>query len=270
MENMWCDDVRSGFTLIELSIVLVIIGLVVGGVLAGRELIKAAEIRGMVAQIEQYRTAVGTFKGKYGSLPGDISNAKATAFGLGARLGTTGLGDENGFIDACGNNASNAAACGETTFFWRDLATANLIGDAFTAHTTFGALVSISGAQRALNWPPAKIGNNNFVAVATSRSPGGLAPVIINNNLFCVRGINSVDISSLYNISNRMTPHEVFLVDTKLDDGMPLTGTTQYSDHTTALCSVAVGGTCVDGAGNYNVAASGNPMLCGFVAKMMF
>lgn len=44
---------QSGFTLIELSIVLVIIGLIVGGVLVGRDLIKAAEVRAQVSQIEK-------------------------------------------------------------------------------------------------------------------------------------------------------------------------------------------------------------------------
>lgn len=51
---------RQGFTLIELSIVLVIIGLIVGGILVGRELISAAEIRATVSQIEKYNTSVNT------------------------------------------------------------------------------------------------------------------------------------------------------------------------------------------------------------------
>lgn len=53
---------RSGFTLIELSIVLVIIGLIVGGIMVGRDLIKAAEARKVVATIGGYQTAVQTFR----------------------------------------------------------------------------------------------------------------------------------------------------------------------------------------------------------------
>ena len=73
---------NSGFTLIELSIVLVIIGLIVGGVLVGQELIRAAGIRATISQVEQYQTAANTFFDKFGALPGDITPAAVTAFGF--------------------------------------------------------------------------------------------------------------------------------------------------------------------------------------------
>lgn len=80
---------RSGFTLVELSIVLVIIGLVAGGVLVGRDLIAAATIRSTISQIEKYKTAVNTFRGKYGYLPGDIPADQAAQTGLAARESKT-------------------------------------------------------------------------------------------------------------------------------------------------------------------------------------
>ena len=72
----------DGFTLIEISIVLVILGLIIGGVLIGRVLVKAAEIRSSISQIEQYRTAANTFKLKYNCLPEDCLQSQASAFGL--------------------------------------------------------------------------------------------------------------------------------------------------------------------------------------------
>lgn len=49
-----------GFTLIEISIVMVIVGLLVGGILVGRELIAAAQMRGVLKVVEQSNTAVNT------------------------------------------------------------------------------------------------------------------------------------------------------------------------------------------------------------------
>ena len=66
---------RLGFTLIELSIVLVIIGLVIGGVLVGQQLIHAAQIRQQAAQFESINAAVNTFRTKYNCLPGDCPDA---------------------------------------------------------------------------------------------------------------------------------------------------------------------------------------------------
>ncbi|MEO8341734.1 MAG: prepilin-type N-terminal cleavage/methylation domain-containing protein [Nitrospirota bacterium] len=65
----------TGFTLVELYIVLVIIGLLVGGVLAGKTLIQQAEIRAAASQLQQMETAYRTFQTKYGCIMGDCSNA---------------------------------------------------------------------------------------------------------------------------------------------------------------------------------------------------
>src|SRR5215475_7293609 len=95
-------DSESAFTLIELSIVLVIIGLIVGGILTGQDLIKQASLRATVAQLDKYNTAAYTFRNKFGSLPGDISSVQAAALGFynvtGALAGTQACGDGNGLI----------------------------------------------------------------------------------------------------------------------------------------------------------------------------
>lgn len=93
---------KNGFTLIELSIVLVTIGLLVGGVLVGQDLIKGAEVRAQITQIEKFNTAANTFYGKYGYLPGDMTQSAAAEFGFlnpSTRAGTQGRGDGNGVIE---------------------------------------------------------------------------------------------------------------------------------------------------------------------------
>ncbi|MCH2546853.1 MAG: prepilin-type N-terminal cleavage/methylation domain-containing protein [Alphaproteobacteria bacterium] len=65
----------SGFTLLELSIVLVVVGLLIGGVLLGRNLIHNAEVQSIAKQKEDLVRAVLTFQDRYNALPGDIANA---------------------------------------------------------------------------------------------------------------------------------------------------------------------------------------------------
>jgi hypothetical protein len=76
---------KSGFTLIDISIVLVIIGLIVGEVLVGRDLIEASRIRAQISQLEKFNLVANTFKLKYGYLLGDIPEPHASAFGFAAR-----------------------------------------------------------------------------------------------------------------------------------------------------------------------------------------
>jgi prepilin-type N-terminal cleavage/methylation domain-containing protein len=68
---------RSGFTLIELSIVLVIIGLLVGGILVGQDLIKAANLRAVISDVTAIKAAVVTYRIKYNAIPGDDPAAQS-------------------------------------------------------------------------------------------------------------------------------------------------------------------------------------------------
>jgi prepilin-type N-terminal cleavage/methylation domain-containing protein len=86
---------ERGFTLVELSIVLVIVGLLIFAVLKGQELIESARLKSLMTQMNSYKTATQIFKDRYGALPGDFDNAVAV-------LGASGEGDGNGVIDGDG------------------------------------------------------------------------------------------------------------------------------------------------------------------------
>ena len=116
---------HSGFTIIELSIVLVIIGLIVGGVLVGKDLIHAATVRSQVKQIEDYTSAVNVFRIKYNYIPGDLPASEASQLGFIARSGAANHGDNNSFITDCdgSDGGLNDIGC-EQTLFWADLSSA--------------------------------------------------------------------------------------------------------------------------------------------------
>jgi prepilin-type N-terminal cleavage/methylation domain-containing protein len=218
---------NQGFTLIELSIVLVVIGLIVGGILVGQNLINSATARAQVTQIEKYNTAVNTFRGKYGGLPGDMSASIASQFGFMGRGTGPGQGDGNGVIEGFnGSVADGFYQDGETLFFWVDLSVGNpswaganmginLIDGTFNTYPNLNYDPSPITAATAPNYfPAAKLGGSNYVYVY---STGGV-------NYFGVAPMNT-----WYATPNTLTAsipvQQAYQIDKKVDDGLPATGT---------------------------------------------
>lgn len=68
---------KRGFTLIELSVVIVIIGLIVAGIVAGQSLVYQAQLRKVISDANKYISAIETFRLQYDALPGDFNNASS-------------------------------------------------------------------------------------------------------------------------------------------------------------------------------------------------
>lgn len=118
---------QSGFTLVEIAIVLVIIGLLLGGVLKGQEIITNAKIKNLENDFNGLSAAIYSYQDRYRALPGDDKNA-ATRFGN----GTSGNG--NGSIG--GNfNADCSGGSGESCQFWIHLRNAGLVNGAVSDAT---------------------------------------------------------------------------------------------------------------------------------------
>jgi prepilin-type N-terminal cleavage/methylation domain-containing protein len=236
---------NPGFTLIELSIVLVVIGLIVGGILVGQSLINAAALRSQISQIEKYNTAANTFREKYGYLPGDITQQAVTQFNFTAatiRAGTPGSGDGNGELDGNGGLGSYDTVAyawsqtGENLFFWEDLSTnSNLIEGGFNSATSYHGYVGNSGNSYSCTsitacspyFPYAKIGNGAFVYVysgyASKYSNGG-PTAGLGPNFFGVAFINGVAEWGAVTPAPALTVTQAAAIDAKVDDGLPTAG----------------------------------------------
>jgi prepilin-type N-terminal cleavage/methylation domain-containing protein len=129
---------QSGFTLVEIAIVLVIIGLLLGGVLKGQELINSAKVKNFVSDFNTVPLFIYGYQDKYKALPGDDANA-VTHVGSGATLAPTAATLGNGRIEGNFNSVTNTD---ESLAFWQQVRLANLASGA----TDFSSATAITAA----------------------------------------------------------------------------------------------------------------------------
>ena len=230
----------AGFTLIELSIVLVIIGLIVGGILVGQDLIRTAGARAQIMQIEKYNQASNTFRGKYGYLPGDIPNPYATQFGFAARGSNPWNGNGDGMLNGTDSGwAFGWSGCSEPLMFWVDLSQAKLIDGNFSGLTpTSWPSSDATGSSIDLYLPKSKMNDALHVyALNGGLNRAGfynLNPFFAGNNFFAISQVTSIAFASdecQYEGNAGIPVGTAYNIDKKIDDGLPISGNVIAAAH---------------------------------------
>lgn len=216
---------QKAFSLVELSIVLVILGLLTGGILAGQSLIRAAELRSIVTEFQRFVAATNTFRDKYMALPGDMPNA--TRFwgrlnsnsdcrtASAAAVATPGACDGNGNGSVFPNGTSWAATTSQEQFqAWRHLALAGFIEGNYSG---ISGPTDFRDVIVGTNVPRGRVGNSHWSFIDWNNTVGGNAVAY------------AIDYNRGFNISSILdwrilTPSEAWNIDIKLDDGKPARG----------------------------------------------
>ena len=185
---------NKGFTLIEIAIVLVIIGLLLGGVLKGQELITGARVRNLISQQDGIKAAFFGFQDRYRALPGDYAAADPNIKCASACPN----GDGNGRIE--GNT--------EPILVWTHLTAAGFMNGSYNATSSTSS--------------PA---DDN-----TPKNPYSVYIQLKYDNIYGDPGSPS---SNKHNLkTGTQVPVEIIAeVDRKIDDGRPYTGSFQFSEY---------------------------------------
>ena len=226
---------QAAFTLVELSIVLVIIGLITGGVLMGKSLVRAAELRAVATEYARYETALGAFHEKYNALPGDMNNAvsfwgsadggSTTMIGLEASCNALDYTTPSTDKTTCNGNGDGLIGGTSPTQHemlraWQHLANAGLIDGRYT-----GVPTSDGSQEPGVNIPASRIQFAGWMIYGIGHYAG-------DDNLFPADYGNTLSYGTLS--AGVLTGSEAYNLDKKLDDGSPTTGTLmQY--HTAAI-----------------------------------
>jgi prepilin-type N-terminal cleavage/methylation domain-containing protein len=209
---------QTGFTLVEISIVLVIIGLLLGGVLKGQELINSAKVKNLAQDFRTIPTYIYAYQDKFRALPGDDSRAASHVCPTTAPACTTSSASSgNGVIDGNWDDAVGTAS--EAVLFWQHIRYANLAtGSTDTADPNFLPLNSEGG----------RIG---------IQSGGAAAPLAVTGSyVICSAGILGKHLRQL---------------DGMLDDGDPATGSLRGGTQTGGTLTALGAGDPIDDSAVY-------------------
>lgn len=228
---------QRGFTLIEMSIVLVIIGLIVGGILKGQEVIESARQKNLASMYDQLRSAQNTFVDRYRALPGDFDEAQTKI------SNQVSNGDRNGFVGtAAGVAATDAAAIGALTgsqaepyHYFQGLVAAGLFGGGQIGASA--GVSNFSGGATPSPLPQAPWSNTGLTALSGTHEGTASIPGSQLTTVWLRLAGTSGAITTAAN--GALTVASAYQIDQKFDDGVPGLGRIRNTGKGDAACGTA-------------------------------
>ena len=193
---------NRGFTLVELSIVLVIIGLLIGGILVGQSLIESAKINAQIQQFGQYDIAIRNFKGKFRQMPGDCGVCDHS---MSSYPNVT----VNGVLEDTNNTSPPVRFNGETYFPFVDMSTMGMLKEAYKWES------GTWNAGTSHQFPISRISKNSGIGMTGTRFGDWFYWFMdtSNNQIFTDRLTTGF-----------LSASQSLAIDSKLDDGSPTSG----------------------------------------------
>jgi prepilin-type N-terminal cleavage/methylation domain-containing protein len=229
--------VSSGFSLIELSMVIIIIGLIVAGTISAHSIVKAAKLRDVISDYYEYSTAFSSFKGQFKAIPGDFTKAHLY---WGDDCGTNPepttnppFFHTNGLNNRCSGNGDGYITWdGIGTFeiykVFQHLYLAGYVSQAYTGNNFVSEPLYTGGEQLyrpGINVPKSSFGDDSYYIIA-GRNTIPAAITWSNTErkaktdyLFIVR-VNPDHLTTLSYLSSR----DSYNLDNKIDDSKADTG----------------------------------------------
>lgn len=207
---------QKGFTLIEIAIVLVIIGLLLGGVLKGQELITSARVRNLISQQDGIKAAFYGFQDRYRALPGDYASAQTS---INCPGNTCSNGNGNGQIDS--------GTSMETLYVWHHLNASGFLNGSY----------SVAPAET----------SNTPTDLTSPKNPYGIFLQLVYDGIYGT-GTTASPSALKHNLkAGAQIPIEIISeVDRKIDDGLPYQGSFQFSLYQGNAGSAPSASGCVD------------------------
>lgn len=209
---------QSGFTLIEIAIVLVIIGLLLGGVLKGQELINSAKVKNLATDFKNIPVYIYGYQDKFRALPGDDGSAASHVTGATAATAAAGIVLNNGIIEGAWDSSTYTD---ETIKFWQHVRMAGLATGPTAENTDLLPTNSVNGI----------IGITN--SGANNPDPAAAATEIKGSYIICSAAILGKYAKQL---------------DIQMDDGAPTTGSMRSYNSNNARPSTLSAPTLTGGA----------------------